>query len=128
MVEETFAAAEEDGHDRQVQIVDEAGPQVLLDRGHAAAEPDVGLAGGIGRPLQGRLDAVLDEVEGGPALHLDGCMRPFMEPRAAHTQRVVDALVGSCREAVERDGEVVDAELRHVRECEPAWPRSERPA
>ena len=35
-VKQTLAAPEEDGHDRHVQLVDETGAQVLLDRRHAA--------------------------------------------------------------------------------------------
>lgn len=35
VLEEALAAAEQGGHDRQVQLVDEARPEVLLDGGGA---------------------------------------------------------------------------------------------
>src|SRR5206468_1956393 len=43
---------------------------------HAAADPHVLAVGGRGRSLEGGLDPVGDEVEGGAALHLD--RRPRM--------------------------------------------------
>ena len=63
VVEEALATAEEDRHDRDVQLVDEAGAQVLLDGRRAAAEPDVVAAGRVDRLLERGLDAVVDEVE-----------------------------------------------------------------
>jgi len=71
VVEEPRATAQEDGHDRQVQFVDQAGAQVLLHGRRAAAEAHVLAAGGVERPGQRRLDAVVDEVERRPALHRD---------------------------------------------------------
>src|SRR5712671_2391745 len=75
VVEEPLTAAEQDGHDRQVHLVHEAGPQVLLDRGCATAEPDVPAVGSFERSIKGRFDALGDEVERRPALHGDRCPR-----------------------------------------------------
>ncbi len=71
MVEEPLPATEEDGHDVDGELVDESGAQVLLRRRGAAADRDV-LAVRRGDGLLERaLDAVGDEVEGRPALHLE---------------------------------------------------------
>ena len=70
-VEQPLAAAEEHGHDRDVQLVDQARVQVLLDRRRTPTEADVGTVGGRERLVQRGLDAVGDEVERGAALHLD---------------------------------------------------------
>lgn len=58
MVEEPLAAAEEDGHDHQVQVVDQAGAEVLLHGGSATSDPDVTSVGGFERSRERRLDAV----------------------------------------------------------------------
>src|ERR1700730_6792560 len=62
-VKQTLAAPEEDGHDRQVQLVDETGAQVLLDRRYAAPQADVGASRRLECPRQRRLDPIGDEVE-----------------------------------------------------------------
>src|SRR5207302_5403910 len=64
--------AEQDGHDHQVHVVDQAGAEVLLDLGDATAEPDVVSTSSPERPLERRLDALVDKVERRPALHRDG--------------------------------------------------------
>ena len=69
------------GHDRQVQLVDQAGAQVLLDGGDAATEPDVLAAGGRACLLERRLDAVGDEVERRAALHRQRVARVVGERR-----------------------------------------------
>jgi hypothetical protein len=62
MVEEALTAAQEDGDDRDVQFVDQAGAEVLLDGGRATAEPDILPLGGVERSLQRGVDAVVDVV------------------------------------------------------------------
>src|ERR1700723_2087159 len=66
-----LAAAEEDRHERDVHVVDQVGGEELADGSWAAADADVEAA----RRLPGRRKrlrrAVVDEVEGGAALHLD---------------------------------------------------------
>src|ERR1700722_15243040 len=54
-----------------MQFVDEAVAQILLDGGHAAAQPDVLVARRLLSPLQRGLDPVGDEVEYRAALHAD---------------------------------------------------------
>src|SRR5581483_418559 len=70
-VPERLAAAEDDRHDHDVHVVDQAGGEELADGGRAAADADVQAA----RYLLGRRKrlrrAGVDEVEGGAALHLD---------------------------------------------------------
>jgi hypothetical protein len=71
VIEEALAAAQQDGHDRQVELADQARPEVLLDGGGAAPQPDVVAVGRLDRSLEGRLDAVVDEVERRSSLHRD---------------------------------------------------------
>src|SRR5437870_3284054 len=87
--EEPLAAAEQDGHDHEVHLVDQASAEVLLDRGNAAAESDVISVGGLEPSLERRLDAVVNEVERGPALHRDGRTWVVGE----HEHRVVERRV-----------------------------------
>src|SRR6266446_8253146 len=54
-VKQTLAAPEEDRHDRQVKLVDEAGAQVLLDCRGAAPQADIGASRRVDRPRQCRL-------------------------------------------------------------------------
>jgi hypothetical protein len=89
VVEQPLTAAEKGGHDRQVQLIDQAGPEVLLDRGGPASEPDVVAVGGLERSLERRIDAVVDEVERGSALHRDGRTGVVGE----HEHRVVEGRV-----------------------------------
>lgn len=70
-VEQVLAAAEQHGRDGQVQIVDEAGLDVLADGGGAAAEADVFAFGGGPCLFERGVDAVGDEVEGCAALHVE---------------------------------------------------------
>ena len=60
-VQEMLAGAEQDGRDRQVQLVDETGAQILPDRGYASAQPDVAAGRRILRLLQRGVDAAGDE-------------------------------------------------------------------
>src|SRR5205807_3097297 len=90
VVEEPLAAAEQDGHDHQVHLVDQAGAEVLLDLGDATAEPDVVSTSSPERPLERRLDALVDKVERRPALHRDGRTCVVGE----HEHRVVIRRVG----------------------------------
>src|SRR5579864_1206028 len=70
-VPEGLAAAEEDRHDHDVHVVDQAGGEELADGGRAAADADVEAARGLlGRRKRLRRAGV-DEAEGGAALHLD---------------------------------------------------------
>src|SRR5947207_4880935 len=78
VVQEVLAGAEQDGPDREMQLVDQPGAKELADRGHAAAEPDVAVARGCFRLLERGPNSPGDEVEGGAALHRDrraGMMR-----------------------------------------------------
>jgi hypothetical protein len=71
VIEEALAPAEQGGHDRQVQLVDEARPELLQDGGGPASQPDVVAVGGLERSLERRLDAVVDEVERCSSPHRD---------------------------------------------------------
>lgn len=61
VLEEPLAAAEQDGHDRQVQVVDQACAKVLLNCGRATADPDVSSVGGLESSLQRRFDTAVDK-------------------------------------------------------------------
>src|ERR1700738_1948116 len=70
-----FAAAEQNGRDRKVHLVDEAPLQILPDRRDTAADPHVAASLRRARTLERSLDALGDEVERGAALHRDGGAR-----------------------------------------------------
>src|SRR6185436_13265066 len=74
--EEMLPRPEQDRADGQMHLVDQPGAQVLPDRRHAAAHPDILPAGGGPRFSQGGLDAVGDEPELSAAGHPDG--RPWV--------------------------------------------------
>jgi hypothetical protein len=65
-VEKPLPGAEQHRHDDDVQLVEQAGPQVLPHGGDAAAEPQVRATGRGPGPLQRRLHPVGDEVERRP--------------------------------------------------------------
>ncbi len=62
-VQEMLPGAEQDGSDGEMQLVDQAGPQILPNRGHAATEADIAAAGCRGRLLQGSVNAFGDEAK-----------------------------------------------------------------
>ena len=68
-VQQMFPGPEQDGRDRQVQLVDQGGAQILPNGGHAAAQPDVAAARRVPRLLQRGVNAVGDEPELRAALH-----------------------------------------------------------
>ena len=74
-VEQPLARAEHDRDDVQVQLVEQAGGEVLVDRARAAGDRDVLVAGGRARLLERGLDPVGDEVERRAALHLERLAR-----------------------------------------------------
>jgi hypothetical protein len=53
VVEEPFAAAEQDRRDHVVHLVDQACPEVLLDGGRAPGDPDVPAVGGRDGSVEG---------------------------------------------------------------------------
>src|SRR5260370_19436741 len=57
---------------RDRELVDQASVHVLQDRCAAARDADVSVAGGPAGLVERGLDAVVDEVEGGPARPLPG--------------------------------------------------------
>ena len=71
-VQQVLAATEEDGRDGDVEVVDEAGLEILADCGCAAAEADVFAFRGVLCLLERGVDAVGDEVEGCAAFHAEG--------------------------------------------------------
>jgi hypothetical protein len=64
--------AEKHGRQRDRELVDQAGVHVLQDRRAAARDADVPVAGDLAALVERGLDAVVDEVEGGPARPLLG--------------------------------------------------------
>ena len=72
IAKDAFAATDEDGGGDEMHLVDEAGAQVLLDGGGAAAEANIFSVGGGDGLLQRAMNAVGDEVEGGASFHGEG--------------------------------------------------------
>ena len=62
--ERSFASAEKDRHDHEMEIVNQSRPEVLTQGRRAPAQPDVGTRGGVEPSLECRFDSVRDEVEG----------------------------------------------------------------
>jgi uncharacterized repeat protein (TIGR03803 family) len=69
--EHRLAASEQDGRKCEMQFIDEFGLQVLANGRDAAADLDVTCARGVACALEGRVDAVGNEVECGAAFHGD---------------------------------------------------------
>ncbi len=91
VLEEMFARAQECRADDQMEMVDEAGGEILADGVGAAAQADVFGARRVGGELKGFVDAAGDEVEGGAAFHDQGWTRVMGE----HKDRCVEGWVGS---------------------------------
>lgn len=66
-LEQADSGAEQHGRQRDRELVDQAGVHVLQDRRAAARDADIAVAGGFAGQAERGLDAVVDEVEGGPA-------------------------------------------------------------
>src|SRR5438876_1310806 len=78
VMQEVLAGPEQDGADREMQLVDQPGLEKLSDGRHAAAEPNVAVARGGFRLLERGPNSIGNEVEYGAALHRDrraGMMR-----------------------------------------------------
>lgn len=98
--EEVLAPAQERGRDHEVQLVDEAGREVLADGGDSPAQPDVLAPRRLRRALQRGVDTVGDEVE--RRAPVDGEGRP----------RVVSGAPGPCCAAArERRGGLARSSL-----------------
>src|SRR5215469_34583 len=69
--EHRFALSEQDGGECEVQFVDQPGEKILAHRLDATADLHVATIGGKLRLIQGRLNPVGHEEEGGAAFHLD---------------------------------------------------------
>src|SRR5258708_6317427 len=65
-----FPACKNDGHDRDVHVVDQVGREELANCGRSSANPDVQTASRLPGGLQGLGGAGVDEVERCTALHL----------------------------------------------------------
>ena len=56
-----------------MHLVDQPGPELLLNGGYAPTESDVGTVGTVKRPGKCLFDPSAHKVEGCPALHSEGC-------------------------------------------------------
>ena len=70
-VEKSFAAAEQHGHDRQVQLINEPGTEVLPNGGCAASHENIAVVGNFGRCAESRGDPAVNEMAGGSSLQFD---------------------------------------------------------
>src|SRR4029453_11332939 len=68
-LEQPRAGAEREWHNGQLQLVDQAGGEVLVDGGRAALDRDIALASRSACLCQCRLNSVGDEVVRGAAVH-----------------------------------------------------------
>jgi hypothetical protein len=71
-IEESFAAPEQRRHNREMQVVDQSGPEILLDGGCTTSDPDISALSGIERFPECCLYTTIDEMECCAALHRDG--------------------------------------------------------
>src|SRR4029453_10896615 len=92
--EEAAPAAEEHRRHVDVELVEEAGLQVLLHDRRAAAEQDVPVSGGCTRLLERALDPVGDQRERRPALLDDRFALMVSEHEDRHVERRVVAPPG----------------------------------
>src|SRR6266511_3338765 len=74
-LKEVLSAAQHHGPNREMEVVDEPGGQILADRGDAAAQAHIHSPGRGFRLLQRRLNSVGHEMKGGAALHRDRLAR-----------------------------------------------------
>src|SRR6185437_2991722 len=88
--EHRFAAPEHDRRQREMELVNHAGTQILTDRIDATGDLHVATLGSELRLLQRRLDSVGHEDEGGATFHLDGIARMV---RQYEGRRVVGRIV-----------------------------------
>jgi len=58
-----------------MQFVNKLCVEVLLDRGDAAAEPDVSSIGSLMSKFEGGVNSIGDEMKGRPFIHGDRCAR-----------------------------------------------------
>src|SRR4029453_10134165 len=70
-VEDPLAGPEQDRGDVERELVDDPGDERLPNGGSAARDVNAVVAGRLTRLCVGGVEAVGDEVEGRPALHLD---------------------------------------------------------
>src|SRR5579862_2763950 len=99
-VQNILAAPEQDRRNREMQLVDQAGPQELPYRRHATADPDVAPARGFNGACERNVNAVGDEMKHGAAAHLERCTRMMRQHEDRHvvwrlvTPPTLPALVG----------------------------------
>jgi hypothetical protein len=108
-VPEPLPAPEHDRHHDDVQVVDQAGDQEFADDGRAAADADIPSSGSLTRPRKGLGGAGVEEVERGPAVHLDGGAGMVGEDENRGVERRV--LSPPAVPLLVRPGAVVGAEL-----------------
>ena len=74
-LEQPLTRAQQDRRDGKVQLIDEAGAKILLDRVGAAANAHIHPLGCLARPVKRLVNPARDEVEYRTAFHLDGRAR-----------------------------------------------------
>jgi hypothetical protein len=70
VLEQPLAATEQDGDEVELELIDQAGGEILLDEVGASPEEHILAAHGVPRLLERGLDPIGDEDEGGASLHL----------------------------------------------------------
>ncbi len=75
IVEESFAATQQDGHNRNMHFVDERSTQVLPDGGCAASDKHVMVTGRLEGCTESRFNPTVNEIKGCSPLHFDRSTR-----------------------------------------------------
>src|SRR3954451_5320816 len=74
-LEQSLSRAQQDRRDREVQLIDEARTEILLDSVGPAANAYVHSLGCIARAIERLVNSARDEIESRSAFHLDGRAR-----------------------------------------------------
>jgi hypothetical protein len=79
IVKKSFAAAEQHGHDRQMQFINEPCAEVLPNGGCTSSHQNIAAVCNFERGAQSCVDPAVDEMEGGSSLQFDRWTRVVRE-------------------------------------------------
>ena len=75
IVEESFAAPQQDGHYRNMHFIDERSAQVLPDGGYATSDKDITVTGRLEGCTEGCFSPTVNEIKGCSTPHFDRSTR-----------------------------------------------------
>jgi hypothetical protein len=79
IVEGSFPATEQHGHNGEMHLIDERSPKVLPDGGRPAPHKNITATSSITSCAQSLVDPAVNEMEGSSPLHFDGGTRLVSE-------------------------------------------------